>query len=202
MDKYDKELVGKLKNRANAYVPRSPTLRRILPQKLEHGTRTLRHLVERSSAATLRPDGHRVSGFQGYVQKLNEAAALDDEAILKMLKVYKTRLDEVFFFGLLNTETEWKAGPRPLVKVRVREGSSSTKHAKYDETESAITIYTRSEWTVSDYVGTLAHEMCHAYIYIFAKNFPDTNNPDASPQGYHSLDWCKLFTFVIGKLIG
>ncbi|KAH9904514.1 hypothetical protein F4778DRAFT_790059 [Xylariomycetidae sp. FL2044] len=166
--------------------------------------RELRQLVEQYSPGA--SDGFYTMG-QGLIY--GQSRTVDQKTALEsIIKEFTKDLDDLFFFGLLRSKKT--RDKKRLVKLEVEEASEKKnkkkeekgrkKHGSFKQDNCSITIYEHPGKELGDYIGTLAHEMVHAYLYMFAQDRSDTNQPDASDMGNHNIEWCRLFTFIIRRL--
>ncbi|KAK9418970.1 putative D-arabinitol 2-dehydrogenase [Seiridium unicorne] len=146
----------------------------------------LRMFVENYSLATAKPNSNRLRKLKSSLRGIQNSGKSFDEVQGQLNQVI-AELDQAFFFSLLRGDVRRDSGreasdvpvvaPQPLVKLQVQ-------RPPFDK-----------------YLATLAHEMIHAYLWIFAHDYSHHGASDSSNLGSHSLEFCRLNLFVLDKLL-
>lgn len=140
---------------------------------------------------------------QTFRQRLGSipSTAQSFEAIEGQLEYVFTQLDQTFFFGLLQGDHVRSDGRR-LLHLRVqRKQDSDHRRGAFIPQQMCIRIYVASDRQLGKYIATLAHEIAHAFLFIFPRDFTLSNMPDEHPRGEHSPEWCRLTLFILHTLL-
>ncbi|KAK9770837.1 putative D-arabinitol 2-dehydrogenase [Seiridium cardinale] len=180
----------------------------------------LRMFVENYSLAAAKPNSNRLRKLKSTVRDIQNSGKSFDEVQGQLNQVI-TELDQAFFFSLLRGDVRRDSGrgasdapivaPQPLVKLQVQVTSPEQQEAGflggerrggYQREENCIIIYLAEERPPFDkYLATLAHEMIHAYLWIFAHDYSHHGASDSGNLGAHSLEFCRLNLLVLDKLL-
>ncbi|KAK6063273.1 hypothetical protein SCUP515_12559 [Seiridium cupressi] len=199
--KKEKEVAHNLKERARKYRPISTDFRRI-HDKAPYSKRQLRKLVKEQSLAATKPDDDRLSGLRTALSGMGDHDESFDQ-VKAQVEFIIEELDEAFFFGVMRGKVG-RSNDEQLLKLSIEKTpSSSDRRGAYRQEDNCLRIFIaeNEKPRAGKYVGTLAHEMAHAYLFIFAHDFSRPNAPDMSDLGAHSLDWCKLYLFILDTLL-
>ncbi|KAK6071149.1 hypothetical protein SCUP234_09852 [Seiridium cupressi] len=150
----------------------------------------LRMFVENYSLAAAKPNSNRLRKLKSSLRGIQNSGKSFDEVQGQLNQVI-AELDQAFFFSLLRGDVRRDSGreasdapvvaPQPLVKLQVQVASpgqqeggflSGERRGGYRREENCIIIYLAEERPPFDkYLATLAHEVIHAYLWIFAHDY-------------------------------
>lgn len=153
-----------------------------------------------------------------HLRKIEEPrSGLSSDNIRSMLLKYMVMLDKLFFFGLL-TMGDPNALENRFVTLQMLDQRFPNARDLFGEftagfygSQHRIDIYTHGERAdgvfgalpLGHLLGTLAHEMVHAYFYLVADH--DSAGFKASwnktKLGHCQVFW-ELLNFIMGKLVG
>ncbi|KAK9785079.1 hypothetical protein AB5N19_09982 [Seiridium cardinale] len=197
----EKEVAHNLRERARKYRPISTDFRRIR-DSAPYSKRQLRKLVMEHSLAATKPNDDQLSGLRAALSGMGDHDESFDQ-VKAQLKFIIKELDEAFFFGVMRGKVG-RSNDERLLKLSIEKTpSSSDRRGAYRQEDNCLRVFIaqNEKPRVGKYIGTLAHEMAHAYLFIFANDFSRPNAPDMSDLGAHSLDWCKLYLFILDTLL-
>ncbi|KAI0019426.1 hypothetical protein F4780DRAFT_444777 [Xylariomycetidae sp. FL0641] len=179
-----------LRARAGIYKARPVHARKSPDDKNEFSRRELCDLVKADYAAAA-PERDYLWQLLTQHYDMNQHPEKTD--LRRILKDIMGAFDASFFFGLLRGSTKTD---KHLVYFDVIKDLTTTSHGHYSPGYNIIKIYYRESWCLGDYVGTLAHEMAHAYLFIFATNY--VRHQEES----HVREWYSIFRFIMNILRG
>ncbi|CAJ2507143.1 Uu.00g083290.m01.CDS01 [Anthostomella pinea] len=183
------KMVRALKRRAEAYKPLSEMQHGF--NKEQYSKRELRQLVEEHFPEATDPDSGPVLDLRDTLRGIEEEVR-GIKTMEEQLKIVCNQLDDVFFFGLTRVYTRAKPDQEPLRLVRLKvmkKPASGRLRGGFRHEDNFIRIYVDEELSVGKYIGTLAHEMAHAYLFMFAEDYALDLAPDHGARGAHSSEW-------------
>lgn len=194
-----KHMVKQLKSAARKYAPVHPTFRR---PSTKYTKRELRYLVEHGSLASAAPDHELVQQLIASIRNITgytlSRRAMEDELVTLCDKI-----DECFFFGLLRGRLWPENQEKKLIRLSVQnQQHEGQRRGAYSPQDDIIRIYVDAEGHLGKYTATLAHEMVHAYLYIFPEDYSISNAPTHSDASPHGRDWAALTVFIQSTLAG
>ncbi|KAI0404507.1 hypothetical protein F4802DRAFT_232170 [Xylaria palmicola] len=170
-----------------------------------HDAKTLVQLVMIRSYGATDPSSAEMQEFKEQYLRDN-GRDLDRMAlgsVEEMIQGYYRRLDRLFFFGLLRRRA--RLGGRRLVRLQVsteRDGNLLGAFVMPDP-RIEMSLYADGNPTRLPFESimlTLVHEMCHAYLWIFADNdHAGFREEVEASEGHGSMFW-MLLRFVTNHI--
>ncbi|KAI1332575.1 hypothetical protein F5Y16DRAFT_418568 [Xylariaceae sp. FL0255] len=170
--------------------------------------RQLVELVERHCLAISDPYHMTNLEYENYVSELPQEA-LRPEKIIEQIRTGKFMewFDSVYFFGLLTSTGESERLVNLKLSWNQRRSQLMDTLGKFESDKNNIELWVYNDReTIGRFLGTLLHEMGHAFLFIFS-NDPRKPSTPASPQNpmgpsiaealdSHTREWQKLVLFL------
>ncbi|KAK9799228.1 putative ABC1 atypical kinase-like domain-containing protein [Seiridium cardinale] len=191
-------------------------------RELQYGPRRLVNLSESLSKLARRDAPSITKLIEKYNLEVNKNLQnMGAKAVESMLRRYMVMIDSIFFFGMLTSQGETLSPGQehnPLVSLHLEEGTlrESNKCIKeagllYGEfriyelrivlaKQGPLRGGTTGPFRLGDFIGTLVHEMVHAFLDIFS----DLNSAEykdyVAPEDGHGVLFWELNDSVMAKI--
>ncbi|KAK6079392.1 ABC1 family protein [Seiridium cupressi] len=193
-------------------------------RELQHGPRRLVDLSESLSKLARRDAPSITKLIEKYNLEVNKNLQnMRAKAVESMLRRYMVMIDSIFFFGMLTSQRETLSPGQehnPLVSLHLEEGTlrESNKCIKeagllYGEfriyelrvvlaKQGPLRGGTTGPFRLGDFIGTLVHEMVHAFLDIFSDLKSAEYKDYVAPKGGHGVLFWELNDSVMAKISG
>ncbi|KAI0551798.1 hypothetical protein F4679DRAFT_582256 [Xylaria curta] len=162
-----------------------------------------------SSLAVQDPYSEGVSRFVKWYRETEkiDLQMMTTSQLERELWQFMVDIDELFFFSLLTRKVEKQSGLDGLLRLRLTDQASDTCCGvfKQEPTSPYIRMYRKDHkgetWHFEEILGTLVHEMCHAFLDIFSdRRDPRFQEFVTDYEGHGEMFWV-LLRFVARKLL-
>ncbi|KAI0599091.1 hypothetical protein F4775DRAFT_139192 [Biscogniauxia sp. FL1348] len=175
-------------------------------QRVALSATDLSHLLRNCSrSATQDPNDYRIANFvQHYQRDANKD--MEQVPIAELLGHYFRRLDRLFFFNLLGRQVRDAHGAvKPLISLAVKDTHNGSVRGRYTVNDSTIRVWTREadgrRGSLQALIGTVAHEMTHAYLAIFSNELDDMYDHWVVANSGHGQIFWEIYAYILDRLI-
>ncbi|KAI1638371.1 hypothetical protein F4809DRAFT_639670 [Biscogniauxia mediterranea] len=164
------------------------------------------HLLRNCSrSSTQDPNDYRINNFRQHYQ-VDASQDIERLPIEEVLRNYFRRLDRLFFFNLIGRQIRDANGQvRPLISLQVKDITNAEARGSFIQGNSTIQVYTREDDGRRSYlqslIGTMAHEMVHAYLAVFSDELDDRYDRWVSANQNHGEMFWEINAYILDKLV-